>query len=213
MGALIMTHSDNNGLVLPPALAPIQAVLVPIYKGEEELAQMVERLQTLKTALEAKGISAKIDARDNVRSGFKFAEWELKGVPVRLALGPRDMQNGTIETARRDTLEKQVIPQAGAAEFVERLLPEIQRNIYQKALDFREKNTFIVDSYSEFKQRIEDGGFFLCHWDGTAETEEKIKEETKATIRCIPLDAPKEPGACMVTGKPSEQRVVFARAY
>jgi prolyl-tRNA synthetase len=213
MGALIMTHSDNNGLVLPPALAPIQAVLVPIYKGEEELAQMVERLQTLKTALEAKGISAKIDARDNVRSGFKFAEWELKGVPVRLALGPRDMQNGTIETARRDTLEKQVIPQAGAAEFVERLLPEIQQNIYQKALDFREKNTFTVDSYSEFKQRVEDGGFFLCHWDGTAETEEQIKEETKATIRCIPLDAPKEPGVCMVTGKPSEQRVVFARAY
>jgi prolyl-tRNA synthetase len=213
MGALIMTHSDNNGLVLPPKLAPIQTVLVPIYKGEEELSLMVERLQILKKELEAKGISAKIDDRDNVRSGFKFAEWELKGVPVRLALGPRDLQNNTIEIARRDTLEKQVVPQAGVAEFIEQLLPQIQQNIYQKALDFRENNTFVINSYDEFKQRIEDGGFFLCHWDGTAETEEKIKEETKATIRCIPFDDLSEAGKCMVTGQPSAQRVVFARAY
>ncbi|MDR0729205.1 MAG: proline--tRNA ligase [Prevotellaceae bacterium] len=213
MGALIMTHSDNNGLVLPPKLAPIQAILIPVYKGDEELAQIRERLQQLKNELETKGISAKIDDRDNVRSGFKFAEWELKGVPVRLVLGPREMQNQTIEIARRDTLEKQVRPQAGIAGFIEELLPQIQKNIYKKALDFREKNTFIVDSYEEFKQRIENGGFFLCHWDGTAETEEKIKEETKATIRCIPFDTPDEAGRCMVTGKPSVKRVVFARAY
>ncbi|MDR0582613.1 MAG: proline--tRNA ligase [Prevotellaceae bacterium] len=213
MGALIMTHSDNYGLLLPPKLAPIQTVLVPIYKGEEELSQMLERLQTLKKELEAKGITVKIDDRDNVRSGFKFAEWELKGVPVRLALGPRDLQNNTIELARRDTMVKQIVPQAGIADCIEQLLPQIQQNIYQKALDFREKNTFAVDSYDEFKQRIEDGGFFLCHWDGTAETEEKIKEETKATIRCIPLDAPQETGKCMVTGRPSAQRVVLARAY
>ncbi|MDR2359214.1 MAG: proline--tRNA ligase [Prevotellaceae bacterium] len=213
MGALIMTHGDNNGLVLPPELAPVQTVLVPVYKGEEELSQMLERLQILKKELEAKGITAKIDDRDNVRSGFKFAEWELKGVPVRLALGPRDQQNNAIEIARRDTLEKQIIPQAGVAEYIEQLLPKIQRNIYQKALDFREKNTFAVDSYSEFKQRIESGGFFLCHWDGTAETEEKIKEETKATIRCIPSGVPQEAGKCMVTGMPSAQRVVLARAY
>ncbi|MDR3132576.1 MAG: proline--tRNA ligase [Prevotellaceae bacterium] len=213
MGALVMTHSDNNGLVLPPELAPIQTVLIPIYKGEEELSQMVERLQILKTELEAKGISVKIDSRDNLRSGFKFAEWELKGVPVRLALGPRDLQNNTIEIARRDTLEKQIIPQSGIAEFIEQLLPQIQQNIYQKALRFRETHTFAIDRYDEFKQRIEDGGFFLCHWDGTAETEEKIKAETKATIRCIPFDAPQEAGKCMVTGRPSPQRVVFARAY
>ncbi|MDR1680886.1 MAG: proline--tRNA ligase [Prevotellaceae bacterium] len=213
MGALVMAHSDNNGLVLPPKLAPIQVVLVPIYKGDEELAQMRERLQQLKNELADKGIPAKIDDRDNVRSGFKFAEWELKGVPVRLALGPRDMQNHTIEIARRDTLEKQVLPQAGVAGFIEKLLPQMQANIYKKALDFREKNTFTVDSYEEFKQRIENGGFFLCHWDGTAETEEKIKEETKATIRCIPFDSPDVPGCCMVTGKPSAKRVVFAKAY
>ncbi|MDR1405759.1 MAG: proline--tRNA ligase [Prevotellaceae bacterium] len=213
MGALIMTHGDNNGLVLPPALAPVQAVLVPIYKGEEELSLMTERLQILKKELEAKGISATVDARDNVRSGFKFAEWELKGVPVRLALGPRDLQNGTLELARRDTMEKQVVPQTGIVELVAQLLQQIQQNIYRKALAFREQNTFAVDRYDEFKERIEHGGFFLCHWDGTAETEEKIKEETKATIRCIPFDRPKEPGTCMVTGKPSAQRVVIARAY
>jgi prolyl-tRNA synthetase len=213
MGALIMTHSDNNGLVLPPKLAPVQVVMVPIYKGEEELAMMVERLQQIKKELEAKGISVKIDDRDNVRSGFKFAEWELKGVPVRIAMGPRDVQNGTLEIARRDTLEKQLIPQSGTAEYIENLLLEIQQNIYQKAFDFREANTRKVDSYEEFKAQIDTGGFFLCHWDGTAETEEKIKEETKATIRCIPFDAPREEGQCMVTGRPSSQRVIFARAY
>jgi prolyl-tRNA synthetase len=213
MGALVMTHSDNNGLTLPPALAPIQTVLVPVYKGEEELSQMLERLQILKKELEARSISVKIDDRDNLRSGFKFAEWELKGVPVRLALGPRDVQNGTIEIARRDTMVKQVLPLTEVAEYVERLLPKIQQNIYQKALDFRKKNTFVTDSYDEFKQRLDGGGFFLCHWDGTAETEEKIKEETKATIRCIPLDTPQETGKCMVTGRPSAQRVVIARAY
>jgi prolyl-tRNA synthetase len=213
MGALIMTHSDNNGLVLPPKLAPIQVVLVPIYKGDDERVLVTEQLLQLKKELEAKGISAKIDDRDHVRSGFKFAEWELKGVPVRMTMGPRDRQNHTVEIARRDTLEKQIIPQAGAAEWVETLLPKIQQNIYQKALDFREKNTFIIDDYNEFKQRIDDGGFYLCHWDGTAETEERIKEETKATIRCIPFDAPKEEGKCMVSGRPSAQRVVIARAY
>ncbi len=213
MGALIMAHSDDNGLVLPPKLAPIQVVMVPIYKGEEELNILTERMREMKKALEAKGISVKIDDRDNVRSGFKFAEWELKGVPVRLAIGPRDMQNNTVELARRDTLEKQSLSQDGMADYVENLLSEIQTNIYQKALTFREANTFKIDSYDEFKKRIEEGGFFLCHWDGTAETEEKIKEETKATIRCILFDGEQEEGKCMVTGKPSKQRVVFARAY
>jgi prolyl-tRNA synthetase len=213
IGALIMAHSDNNGLVLPPKLAPLQVVLVPIYKGDEELAQMTEYLHPVRKALEAKGITVKLDDRDNVRSGFKFAEWELKGVPVRIAAGPRDLTQNTLEVARRDTLEKQNVPAEGIAEYVEHLLTDIQANIYRKALDFREKNTFKVDSYDEFKTRIEDGGFFLCHWDGTPETEEKIKEETKATIRCIPVDAEPEAGKCMVTGKPSTQRVVFARAY
>ena len=213
IGALIMAHSDNNGLVLPPKLAPIQVVLVPIFKGEEELNTLREQLLKVKAELEAVGISVKLDDRDNLRSGFKFAEWELKGVPVRIAMGPRDMQNGTLEIARRDTLEKQVIPIAGAASYIEDLLKSIQENIYKKALNFRESNTFAVDDYEEFKTRIEDGGFFLCHWDGTAETEAKIKEETKATIRCIPADLSSEPGKCMVTGKPSACRVVFARAY
>ncbi|MCL2098619.1 MAG: proline--tRNA ligase [Bacteroidales bacterium] len=213
IGALIMAHSDNNGLVLPPKLAPIQVVLVPIFKGEEELNTMREQLLKVKAELEAAGISVKLDDRDNLRSGYKFAEWELKGVPVRIAIGPRDMQNGALEIARRDTLEKQVIPMADAAAYVTDLLQSIQENIYNKALAFREKNTFVVDNYEEFKTRIEDGGFFLCHWDGTAETEEKIKEETKATIRCIPFDMPSEPGKCMLTGQPSAHRVVFARAY
>ena len=213
MGALIMAHSDNHGLVLPPKLAPIQVVMVPIYKGEEEMETIVARMKSLKQEMEAKGISVKIDDRDNVRSGFKFAEWELKGVPVRIAIGPRDMQNNNMEIARRDTLEKQIIPQAEIADYVEKLLSEIQENIYNKALAFRESRTHKVDSYDEFKQRIEEGGFFLCHWDGTPETEEKIKEETKATIRCIPFDCEKEEGKCMVSGKPSAQRVIFARTY
>jgi prolyl-tRNA synthetase, family I len=213
MGALIMAHSDNQGLVLPPKLAPIQVVMVPIYKGEEELARIVARMQEIKKELEAKGISVKIDDRDNVRSGFKFSEWEVKGVPLRIAMGPRDMEQNMAELARRDTLQKTSLPQQGLAEQVQVLLSEIQDNIYQKALDFRAAHTYKVNNYEEFKQRIEDGGFFLCHWDGTAETEEKIKNETKATIRAIPFEHDGETGCCMVTGKPSAQRVIFARAY
>jgi prolyl-tRNA synthetase len=213
IGALIMAHSDNNGLVLPPKLAPLQVVLVPIYKGDEELLQLTEYLQPVKKALEAKGITVKLDDRDNVRSGFKFAEWEMKGVPVRIAAGPRDLQQETVEVARRDTLEKQSVAKGGIADHVAQLLVAIQDNIYKKALDFREQHTFTIDNYEEFKTRIEEGGFFLCHWDGTSDTESKIKEETKATIRCIPTGVPPEPGTCMVTGKPSAQRVVFARAY
>lgn len=213
MGALIMAHSDNNGLVLPPKLAPIQVVIVPIFKGDDELKLMLEKCNAIKAELQKRNISVKIDDRDNVRSGFKFAEHELKGVPVRLALGPRDVQNGTIEIARRDTLEKQVITQEGIAEYIDKLLVDIQENIYQKALKFRENNIVKVDTYDEFKVQIEKGGFILAHWDGTAETEALIKDETKATIRCIPLNNTPEEGKCMVTGKPSKERVVFARAY
>ena len=213
MGALIMAHSDNQGLVLPPKLAPIQVVMVPIYKGEDELSRIVARMQEIKKELEAKGISVKIDDRDNVRSGFKFSEWEVKGVPLRIAMGPRDMEQNMAEVARRDTLQKTSLPQEGLAQQVLDLLSEIQDNIYQKALDFRAANTYKVDNYEEFKTRIEDGGFFLCHWDGTAETEEKIKNETKATIRAIPFDHDGETGCCMVSGRPSAQRVIFARAY
>jgi len=213
VGALIMAHGDNNGLVLPPRLAPIQVVMVPIYKGEEELLKVLERMQVLKKEWEAKGVSVKIDDRDNLRSGFKFAEWELKGVPVRVAIGPRDMEQGTAELARRDTLEKMICPQAELAARIPELLADIQANIYDKAVSFREKHTYKVDNYDDFKQRIEEGGFFLCHWDGTAATEEKIKNETKATIRVIPSEHDGEAGFCMVTGKPSAQRVVFARAY
>ena len=213
MGALVMAHGDDRGLVIPPKLAPIQVIMVPIYKGEEELAKVLEQMQPIKKVLEEKGISTKIDDRDHLRSGFKFAEWELKGVPVRIAIGPRDMEQGTAEIARRDTLEKCVVPQTGLFEYIPCLLTEIQKNIYKKALAFRDANTYRVDSYQEFKERIEEGGFFLCHWDGTAETEEQIKNETKATIRVIPFDHDGETGACMVTGKPSSQRVIFARAY
>jgi prolyl-tRNA synthetase len=213
MGALIMAHSDDNGLVLPPNLAPIQVVIVPIYKGVEELEKISERVCEIKKELEARGISVKYDDSDNLRSGFKFAEYELKGVPIRLAIGPRDLQNGTVEVARRDTLEKQSYPQAGIAEVVEKLLADIQQNIFAKAKKFRADSTVEVDTYEQFKEQIEKGGFIMAHWDGTPETEEKIKDETKATIRCIPLDGKKEAGKCMVTGKPSAQRVVFARSY
>ncbi len=214
MGALIMAHSDNNGLVLPPKLAPIQVVLVPIYKGEEELKKIVERLDEIAGALKALGVSVKVDDRDNVRSGFKFAEYELKGVPVRLVIGPRDYENGTVEVARRDTLTKEVRPVEGLSEYVKNLLDEIQQNIFQKALKFREENTTKVDTYDEFKRVLEEkGGFLLAHWDGTAETEERIKDETKATIRCIPVDAPYEEGVDMISGKPSKCRVLFAKAY
>lgn len=214
MGALIMAHSDNNGLVLPPKLAPIQVVMVPIYKGEEQLAQICGRFDAIAAQLKAKGISVKVDARDNVRSGFKFAEYELKGVPVRLAMGPRDLENGTIEIARRDTLTKEERSQEGVADYIEWLLGDIQQNIFRKALDFREANTTRVDTYEEFKEVLKNkGGFILAHWDGTPETEERIKNETKATIRCIPVDAPYEEGKCIISGKPSTRRVLFAVSY
>lgn len=213
MGALIMTHSDDNGLVLPPHLAPIQVVIVPIFKSDEQLEEINNVVNPIVAELKSMGISVKYDNADNKRPGFKFAEYELKGVPVRLAIGTRDIENGTIEIMRRDTLEKSVGQLQGIASHVKNLLEEIQNNIYQKALKYRESMTTIVDTYDEFKEQIEKGGFILAHWDGTVETEEKIKEDTKATIRCIPLEGDKTPGKCMVTGKPSAQRVIFARSY
>ena len=195
MGALIMAHSDNNGLVLPPKLAPIQVVMIPIYKGADQLAEIRVRFDAIAAELKAKGISVKIDDRDNVRSGFKFAEYELKGVPVRLAMGPRDMENGTIELVRRDTLEKETVPQEGLAGRIEALMAEIQANIYRKALAYRDSMITRVDTWEEFKRVLDEkGGFVSAHWDGTAETEVAIKEATKATIRCIPVDAPDEGG-------------------
>ena len=214
MGALIMAHSDNNGLVLPPKLAPIQVAMVPIYKGEEQLKEMTEKMEAIAKELRAKGVSVKVDTRDNVRSGFKFAEYELKGVPVRLALGPRDLQNGTIELARRDTLSKEVVPQEGLTDRVVALLDEIQQNIFQKALDYRNSMITEVNTWEEFQEVLDTkGGFVSAHWDGTPETEVAIKEATKATIRCIPLDAKEEEGKCIFTGKPSKCRVLFARSY
>ena len=213
MGALIMTHSDDNGLVLPPHLAPIQVVIVPIFKNDEQLAKITEALQPVLARFAELGISVKYDDDDKRRPGFKFADYEVKGIPVRLAIGARDLENGTVEVMRRDTLEKSVAQFEGIADQVAALLEDIQKNIYQKALKMREARTYKIDSYEEFKQRIEEGGFFLCHWDGTTETEERIKEETKATIRCIPLDGEEEEGFCMVTGKPSKRRVIIARAY
>ena len=213
MGALIMTHSDDNGLVLPPKLAPIQVVIVPIYKGDDQLSQINERVAPIVEKLKAMGINVKYDNADNKRPGFKFADYELKGVPVRLVLGARDLANGTIEVMRRDTLEKSTVSIDGIEAYVKNLLDDIQNNIFQKALKHRSDLTYTVDTYDEFKEQIEKGGFILAHWDGTPETEERIKEETKATIRCIPLDGDKTPGRCMVTGKPSAQRVVFARNY
>ena len=213
MGALIMTHSDDNGLVLPPKLAPIQVVIVPIYKNDEQRNQIAEVVNPIVAELKSLGVSVKFDDADNKRPGFKFAEYELKGVPVRLAIGARDIENGTVEVMRRDTLEKSVEQLDGIVARVKALLDEIQDNIFQKALNHRESMTTKVDTYEEFKEQIEKGGFILAHWDGTPETEERIKEETKATIRCIPLDGDKTPGVCMVTGKPSAQRVIFARNY
>ena len=213
MGALIMTHSDDNGLVLPPKLAPIQVVIIPIYKNDEQLALISKKVNPIVDELRRRGISVKYDDADNKRPGFKFADYELKGVPVRLAIGARDLENGTVEVMRRDTLEKETISIESIEDKIEKLLEDIQANIFKKAYDYREAHTTIVDSYEEFKEKIEEGGFILAHWDGTIETEEKIKEETKATIRCIPLDGDKTPGKCMVTGRPSAQRVIFARAY
>ena len=213
MGALIMTHSDDNGLVLPPHLAPIQVVIVPIFKNEEQLAKITEAITPIINELAEKGISVKYDDDDKKRPGFKFADYELKGVPVRLAIGARDLENGTVEVMRRDTLEKSQMQLAGLPESIVSLLEEIQENIYQKALKMRDSHIQKVDTYDEFKEKIEDGGFFLCHWDGTPETEERIKNETKATIRCIPLDSEEEEGVCMVTGEPSKRRVIIARSY
>ena len=214
MGALIMAHSDNNGLVLPPKLAPIQVVMIPIYKGDEELKKMTEELEKIASKLRAKGISVKIDNRDNVRSGFKFAEYELKGVPVRLVVGPRDLANGTVEMMRRDTLEKENVALEGIENLVEKTLEEMQKTIFEKALAFRNSMITKVDSWEEFKDVLENkGGFILAHWDGTTETEIAIKEATKATIRCIPFDTVDEDGVCVFSGKPSKRRVLFARSY
>lgn len=214
MGALIMAHSDNNGLVLPPKLAPIQVVIVPIYKSKEEYNKICKRAEKIKNALQEKNISVKLDDRDTYKPGWKFAEYELKGVPVRIAIGPRDYDNNTLEIARRDTLEKNIITTGEAVHYIEKLLNEIQVGIYEKARKFREQNTHFVDSYEAFKEILETkGGFIYAHWDGTTETELKIKEDTKATIRVIPKEANPETGKCIVTGKPSKQRVVFAKAY
>jgi prolyl-tRNA synthetase len=213
MGALVMTHSDDNGLVLPPKLAPIQVVIVPIYKGQEQLDAISLKAKEIKAKLEAKGIRVKYDDRDNQTPGWKFADYEFKGVPLRIAIGPRDMENGTVELARRDALTKSVHSQADLEELIPGLLVEIQDSLYARALDRRVTNTFKVDTFEEFKATLDKGGFILAHWDGTPETEEKIKEETKATIRCIPLDAVAEEGKCVYSGKTSTKRVVFARAY
>lgn len=214
MGALIMTHSDDAGLVIPPKLAPLQVAIVPIYKGEEELKMIWEKIEPVIKALKAKGISVKFDDDDKQRPGWKFAEYEMKGVPVRLALGARDIGNGVIEMARRDTQAKESVPFEGIADRVEKLLEEIQDNLLQRARKLREEKTSYVDTYEDFKKTLDTkAGFVYAHWDGTSETEEKIKEETKATIRCIPLDNPQEEGKCIYSGKPSRQRVVFARAY
>ena len=213
MGALVMAHSDDEGLVLPPKLAPIQVVIIPIYKKEDELKMISEKASQIKKNLEAKGISVKYDESDNRSPGWKFAEYEFKGVPVRIAIGPRDLQNESVELARRDTRTKEIVKQSDLVAKVESLMKEIQDNLYNKALAFRKENMHTVDSYNDFKKAIDKGGFILAHWDGSPETEEKIKEETKATIRCIPIGEKTESGKCILTGKPSQQRVVFAVAY
>ncbi len=214
MGALIMSHADDNGLVLPPNLAPIQVAIVPIYKNDEQRTQIAEVAEKIKTELQDLGISVKFDNRDTHKPGWKFSEYEFKGVPVRIAIGPRDLENGTVEVARRDTLEKELLQVTDLSSKIKNLLSNIQENLKQKAMDFRDNNTYIVDDYDEFKAKIEaDSGFVLAHWDGTTETENQIKEETKATIRCIPLDQKDEEGKCVKSGKPSKGRVIFAKAY
>jgi prolyl-tRNA synthetase len=213
MGALIMTHSDDEGLVLPPSLAPIQVVGIPIYRNDDELNAISEKFITLGKSLKALGISFKYDNDDNRRPGWKFAEYESKGVPIRLAMGPRDLENGNVELARRDLKTKEIVAFDGIESMIQKVLAAIQQNLLQRSKDFRTNNTFIVDTYEEFKEKIDAGGFFMAHWDGTNETEEKIKNETQATIRCIPLDFVNEAGKCMVTGAPSKGRVVFAKAY
>ena len=213
IGALIMAHSDDNGLVLPPKIAPIQVVVVPIFKGDEQLAAISAKLQPVIDRLRQLGISVKYDDSDNKRPGFKFADYELKGVPVRLAMGGRDLENNTIEIMRRDTLEKENVSFDGIVERIAKLLDDIQENIYQKALSFRNEHIYECDNYDEFKERIKDGGFFLCHWDGTTETEEKIKEDTQATIRCVPFMFKQTEGVDMVSGRPAKHRVIIARSY
>jgi prolyl-tRNA synthetase len=214
IGGLIMAHSDDDGLVLPPRLAPIHVVIVPIFKNEEELSRVSAAVDPIVKQLRSLGLSVKFDNRDTHKPGFKFAEYEMKGVPVRIAIGPRDLDNGTVEVARRDTKEKKVMQYSAVATVIPALLEEIQQNLYNRALKFREEKTTRVDSYDEFKKVLDEkAGFVLAHWDGTPETEARIKEETKATIRCIPLDAAEENGVCVLTGKPSSRRVMFARAY
>ncbi len=214
MGALIMTHSDDNGLVLPPKLAPTQVVIIPIYRSADQLPTISEKANEIKRKLEAKGISVKYDDRDSFKPGWKFNEYEFKGVPVRIAIGPRDIENGTVEVARRDTLEKEVYQITDIENKIENLLDAIQNNLFTKALSFRQNNTRKADTWEEFNRILDqEGGFILAHWDGTPETEEAIKEKTKATIRCIPFDAPEEEGKCVFSGKPSKRRVVFARSY
>ena len=214
MGALVMGHSDDNGLIIPPRLAPLQVVIIPIYKSKEELGQVGETAVRIKKALEDNDISVKYDDRDTHKPGWKFTDYELKGVPVRLAIGPRDIKNQTVEVARRDTMEKWSLPQENIVANIKDLLVDIQNNLYRRALEFRNKNTFLTDNYEEFKDIIMNrGGFVLAHWDGTSETETRIKEETKATIRCIPLENESGEGKCIYTGKPSSQRVIFAKAY
>ena len=213
MGALIMTHSDDNGLVLPPHLAPIQVVIVPVYKSLDQLAEIDAKVAPIVEKLKSMGISVKYDNADNKRPGFKFADYELKGVPVRLVLGARDIEKGTIEVMRRDTLEKETVALEGIADYVEQVLEKIQENIFEKARKYRDERVYECDNYEEFKEKIKDGGFFLCHWDGTAETEAKIKEETQATIRCVPFAYEQTPGVDMVSGKPAKCRVIIARSY
>ena len=214
MGALIMAHSDDHGLVLPPKLAPIQVAIVPIYKKPEQLEEISLKANEIKKNLEARGISVKYDDRDTYKPGWKFAEYEFKGVPVRLAIGPRDMENGTVEVARRDTLEKEILQMSDIDHKIEHLLEQIQENLYRKAHNFRDENTYRADTWEEFTDLIENkGGFVYAHWDGTAETELKIKDKTKASIRLIPVEDDKEEGSCILTGKPSKRRVVFAKAY
>jgi len=213
MGALIMTHSDDNGLVLPPALAPTQVVVIPIWKTDEQLAAINAKAQGVVDGLRARGLSVKYDNDGNKRPGFKFADYELKGVPVRLVMGARDLENGTVEVMRRDTLEKVTVGLDGIVAYVEGLLKEIQRNIFEKARAFRDAHVYECDDYEDFKRRVKDGGFFLCHWDGSAETEARIKEETQATIRCVPFGYEQTPGIDMVSGRPAKCRVIIARAY
>ena len=213
MGALIMTHSDDNGLVLPPALVPTQVVIIPIWKTDEQLAAINEKANSIVENLKAKGISMKYDNDGNKHPGFKFADYELKGVPVRLVIGARDLENGTVEVMRRDTLEKETVQLEGIETYVENLLKDIQKNIFEKARAFRDAHVYECDDYEEFKKKVKDGGFFLCHWDGTAETEARIKEETQATIRCVPFGYEQTPGVDMVSGKPAKCRVIIARAY